>query len=81
MAPRDQTVLKSNSLTPAEDEIKLIASKMGKKIMRREEYKGNDVDYSQHPERRLWRGKLGRRGPMRQRQLDEEEEQVSPQPT
>jgi hypothetical protein len=69
--------MKTNALTPAEDEIKMIASKMGKKIMRREQYKGDNVDYSQQPERRLWRGRLGRRGPLRQEQIEDEEEEVS----
>lgn len=59
-------------LAPAEQDIKNIANKMGKKMMRREEYKGDDVDFTQHPDKRLWRGRLGRRGPLRQRQEDEE---------
>jgi hypothetical protein len=59
-------------LAPAEQDIKNIANKMGKKMMRREEYKGDNVDFTQHPDKRLWGGRLGRRGPLRQRQEDEE---------
>jgi hypothetical protein len=60
-------------LAPAEQDIKNIASMMGKKMKKREEqYKGDDVDFTQHPDKRLWRGRLGRRGPLRQRQEDEE---------
>ena len=60
-------------LAPAEQDIKNIASMMGKKMKKREEqYKGDDVDFTQHPDKRLWRGRLGRRGPLRQRQEEEE---------
>jgi hypothetical protein len=73
MAPRDQQVLRQTDvLAPAEQDIKNIANKMGNKMMRRREYQGDDVDFTQHPDKRLWRGRLGRRGPLRQRQEDEE---------
>jgi hypothetical protein len=76
MAPREQAVLKAPSILGAEQDIKNIANKMGKKMMRREEYKGDDVDFTQHAEKRMWRGRLGRRGPLRQRQDEAEQEQA-----
>lgn len=73
MVPREQAVLQA-PLAPAEHDIKSIVNKMGQKMMRRDQqYQGEDVDFTQQPEKRLWRGRLGRRGPLRQRQ---EEEQV-----
>lgn len=60
-------------LAPAEQDIKNIANMMGKKMNKRDEqYKGDDVDFTQHPDKRLWRGRLGRRGPLRQRQEEAE---------
>jgi len=60
-------------LAPAEQDIKNIANMMGKRRKKRDEqYKGDDVDFTQHPDKRLWRGRLGRRGPLRQRQEEAE---------
>jgi hypothetical protein len=80
MAPRDQQVLRQTDvLAPAEQDIKNIANKMGKKMMRRQRYEDDGVDYTQHPNKRMWKGRLGRRGPLRQRQEDEEQAQMQGQ--
>lgn len=56
-------------LAPAGEDVKRIAESLHPhpKFPKRS-YKGDNVDYTQEPEKRAWRGQMGRRGPWRQNQ-------------
>lgn len=56
-------------LAPAEEDVKHIADSLHPhpRFPRpRRSYRGNDVDFTQQPQKRIFQGRLARRGPWRQ---------------